>query len=183
METPTTRMALDLSSEDTRAIANFTLLWSLYEGTILNTEGNANKIIRVVRSLSAHGNLILKPFRDDIAYFSNRYYDGTDFTPEFHRLNFRSGDHRSLIEKVVLRQTTDEAEILSAILIIILRLRNNLFHGTKWSYEMKGQLESFRHANSVLMAVIDLHRVSRALPSRPNTVTLAGTAAADEDRL
>jgi hypothetical protein len=41
---------------------------------------------------------------------------------------------------------------------LMLRLRNNLFHGVKWSYEMKGQLDNFQNANDVLMAVIDLHK-------------------------
>ncbi len=147
-----------LSAEERKAIADFSLLWSFFEGTVLNTEGNANKIIHFVHSLSTLGTFTLKPFRDVIRYYSGRYYDGAHFTPEFCELHLRASDHRSLVEKVVQGRSTDDAEILSAILIIILRLRNNLFHGVKWSYSIQGQLENFRHANSVLMAVIDLYR-------------------------
>jgi hypothetical protein len=147
-----------LSTEERKAIADLSLLWSFFEGTILHTEGNANRIIDYVRSLSTLGTLTLKPFQDVIRYYSNRYYDGAHFTPEFYELHLRASDHRSLVEKVVQGQTTDEVEILSAVLIIILRLRNNLFHGVKWSYSIQGQLENFRNANSVLMSVIDLCR-------------------------
>jgi len=49
-------------------------------------------------------------------------------------LHFKSADHKELVENVLQGNTKDEADILSAILIIIYRLRNNFFHGKKWSY-------------------------------------------------
>lgn len=61
------------------------------------------------------------------------------------------------MERVVRRQSQDEAEILSAILIIVLRLRNNLFHGEKWTHGIRDQLRNFQIANQVLMAVMDMH--------------------------
>jgi hypothetical protein len=57
------------------------------------------------------------------------------------------------VERVIRGQSSGDAEIVSAVLIIVLRLRNNLFHGVKWSYGIKGQLENFRNAN-----IIDLHQ-------------------------
>lgn len=50
--------------------------------------------------------------------------------------------------------------MLSAILIIVLRLPNNLFHGTKWAYGIREQLKNFQNANRILMAVMDMHRYS-----------------------
>ena len=70
---------------------------------------------------------------------------------------FRANDHRPLVEMVISGQSNDDCEILSAILIIVLRLRNNLFHGNKWSNGIQGQLENFRNSNNVLMAVMTLH--------------------------
>jgi hypothetical protein len=146
-----------LSTQERQAIKDFSLLWSLYEGTVLNAGGNADKIIHAVHSLKSQSKLTLEPFRAASLYFSDRYYDGADFTPEFDGLHLRASDHRALVEKVIRGQSTDDAEILSAILIIVLRLRNNLFHGIKWSYGIRGQLENFRNANNVLMSVITLH--------------------------
>jgi hypothetical protein len=136
-----------LSEQEKEAITNFSLLWSLYEGTILNTEGNANAIIRAVTSLKNRGKLRLEPFGAAIEYFVQRYYDGTSLTYAFHELHLRSNDHRELVERVVRHQSLDDAEILSAVLIVVFRLRNNFFHGVKWVYGIKGQLDNFRYAN------------------------------------
>jgi hypothetical protein len=84
--------------------------------------------------------------------------DGGDLTSAFHGLHLRSNDHPELVEKVVRRQSLDDVEILSALLIMVFRLRNNLFHGVKWSYGIRGQLENFRNANQLLMAVMEMHR-------------------------
>lgn len=145
-----------LSEQERKAIKDFSLLWSLYEGTVLNTNANADAIIRAVALLKERGKLTLNPFQAATEYFSARYHDGTSLTPEFDGLNLRNGDHKPLVEKVVKGLSNDEGEILSAILIIVLRLRNNLFHGVKWSYGIQGQLENFRNASNVLMSVMTL---------------------------
>jgi hypothetical protein len=136
-----------LSAQEREAIKDFSLFWTLYEGTFLNASSSADAIIRDVHSLKAHGRLTLDPFRPAIKYFTERYFDGTNPTDVFQGLHLRSNDHRPLVEHVVRGKSSDEAEILSAILIIVLRLRNNLFHGVKWSYGIKDQLENFRNAN------------------------------------
>jgi hypothetical protein len=147
-----------LSAEETNAIKNFTLLWTFFEGRILHTGGSVKAILQMVESLKESGKLNLEPFRRSIRYFTERYYDGKELTHIFRQLHMRSTDRLPLVEKVLRGQSSDDAEILAAVLIIVLRLRNNLFHGVKWSYEMKGQLDNFQNANEVLMAVIDLHK-------------------------
>ena len=42
--------------------------------------------------------------------------------------------------------------------IVVYRIRNNLFHGMKWAYGMRGQLENFRHANAVLIKALEMDR-------------------------
>ena len=125
---------------------------------VLKAAGSANKIVGAVGLLKEQSKLTLEPFHSAIEHFSDRYYDGTNLTPAFDALHFRANDRRSLVERAVRRQSSDDAEILSAILIIILRLRNNLFHGVKWSYGIQGQLQNFRSANDVLMSVMSLHQ-------------------------
>jgi hypothetical protein len=142
------------------AIRDFSLLWSLYEGTVLDASGSARTIVRNVNALKERGRLSLDPIREPIEHFLWRYFDGTELTHAFGMLNLRQNDQPDLVERVVRRQSQDEAEILSAILIIVLRLRNNLFHGMKWAYGIgiRDQLKNFRSANQVLMAVMDMHR-------------------------
>ena len=48
-------------------------------------------------------------------------------------------------------------EVATVILIIVYRIRNNLFHGEKWSYGLQGQLNNFKHANEALMKAIELN--------------------------
>jgi hypothetical protein len=147
-----------LSAQERKAIRDFALLWSLYEGRVLDTAGSADAIIQAVGSLKRRDKLTLKPLHAAITHFSARYYDGADLTPDFFGLHLRANDHQALVEKMVRGLSSDDAEILSAVLIIVLRLRNNLFHGAKWVYGLRGQLGNFRNANDVLMSVIDMHR-------------------------
>jgi hypothetical protein len=52
----------------------------------------------------------------------------------------------------VLEGTNNQsADSVAALLIVVYRLRNNLFHGEKWAYEMKDQRSNFEQANEVLM--------------------------------
>lgn len=146
-----------LSSRERNAIRDFSLLWSLFESTVLETNANAGAIIRMADQFRAQQKLTQVPFQPAIRYFCDRYYDGENFTPEFENLRLRGNDQRPLVEKVISGQSNDDSEILSAILIIVFRLRNNLFHGSKWSYGIQGQLENFRNSNNVLMAVMALH--------------------------
>lgn len=147
-----------LRAEERDAIRDFSLLWSLYEGTVLEKSGSARAIVADVKSLKQGGRLTLDRIRQPIEHFLSRYFDGADLTYAYGMLHLRHNDRPDLVESVVRRQSQDEAEILSAILIIVLRLRNNLFHGEKWTYGIRDQLKNFQSANQVLMAVMDMHR-------------------------
>ena len=147
-----------LSGSERDAIKDFSLLWTLYEGTVLQSSGSAAAIIRAVGLLKSSGRLSLDPFRPAITYFTARYFDGSDVTDALHGLHWRPNDRRELVERVLRGKSSDDADILSALLIIVYRLRNNLFHGVKWSYGIKGQLENFRNANAVLMAAMEMHQ-------------------------
>lgn len=61
-----------------------------------------------------------------------------------------------LFEEVLSEARDGGADVLKALLLIILRLRNNLFHGVKWQYFLQDQFENFSHANGVLMPAIGL---------------------------
>jgi hypothetical protein len=146
-----------LSAEKRDAIRDFLLLCSLYEGTVLAKSGSARAIVADVNSLKRDGRLMLDRIREPIEHFLSRYFDGADLTYAYGMLYLRRNDRSDLVERVVRRRSQDEAEILSAILIIVLRLHNNLFHGEKWTYGIRDQLRSFQSANQVLMAVMDMH--------------------------
>lgn len=63
-----------------------------------------------------------------------------------------------LTTQPVLAGHNEPAAVLTALLLIVHRLRNNLFHGPKWSYGIADRRANFDNANLVLMAAMDMHR-------------------------
>lgn len=151
----------DLSVDERAAIRDFSMLWGLFEGTVLGTRGNASTIIAMVNRLRERGAVDLAPLAVAIGHFRRRYYANGEFAPAFDQhLHFRNNDHRPMAEAFVSGATNDAAEILKGLLIIIYRLRNNLFHGIKWTYGVQDQLENFRHANDTLMATTNMAMIA-----------------------
>ena len=70
---------------------------------------------------------------------------------------------RAEVEAVLSEAQTGSAETILALLIIVYRLRNNLFHGEKWSYYFKDQLGNFTHASAILMRTVELFAVKGLL--------------------
>jgi hypothetical protein len=145
-----------LSPPARSAIKDFAVLWTIYEGQVLDTWGDVEKIKSTTKKLESQGRLSLDdPLRPAIRDFIRRYFDGDKLTSAFDRFNLNAKD-RLYVETVLRANTNDEAAILSGILIMIYRLRNNFFHGTKWSFEMIDQFENFHNGNKILMAVVDM---------------------------
>jgi hypothetical protein len=150
-----------LSKQERTAIMHFSLLWSFFEAKMLNTRASATAILTLTHNLAAQGRLNVIPFTKSLDYFRDRYYKDGVATDYFSGLNFRGNDNQALVRAVLKRENTNPADCVAALLIIVYRLRNNLFHGVKWEYEIEGQLDNFTHANTVLMAALDIHLSGR----------------------
>lgn len=145
-----------LTQEERDEIADFSLLWSMFEGLLLNSHGNAANISKLVQAWHEAGTLQADLFNSELTYFRGRYYDG-DFTDHFYNLHLRRGDQPELVREVIARTDNDPCNRMIAILIIVYRFRNNLFHGIKWQYNIRGQLGNFTAANAILMTVLEQH--------------------------
>lgn len=146
-----------LPDNEKKAIGDFCLLWGLFEGRCLETRASIGQIDRFVRgiapTLEQNGEFLDEP----LAYFQDRYVQSADgFTYRFQQLQFRNGDRRADVEAVLLGQQIDRQAVLIAMLIIVYRFRNNLFHGQKWEYELGEQFHNFSIANGLLMKAMDL---------------------------
>ncbi len=64
-----------------------------------------------------------------------------------------------MVEAVLSGVDEDATSQVAALLIIVYRLRNNLFHGQKWTYKLAGQLQNFTHANAVLIKALEVNGV------------------------
>ena len=148
-----------LSDGELQAITEFLLLWSLFEARSLNERGSASAIVNSANRWAASGQLTEDTFSRELAYFRDRYVADGEFTRHFKELHLRKNDEPDLVKKVLSRENIEPREISAAVLIIVYRYRNNLFHGVKWSYALRGQFHNFEHANTALIQAIDLHEV------------------------
>lgn len=147
----------DLPDDDRRAIFDFAFLWSLFEARILEANARVDRITEKVDSWAAAGILDADLYGAELAYFRNRYFADGELTYHYPFLGLRKSDHPNLVEAVIRCANNDPRDRVLALLIIVWRLRNNLFHGAKWAYEIKGQRQNFAHANAVLMRALERH--------------------------
>jgi len=146
-----------LPSADRDAITIFALLWSLFEARLMKAEANAGQIAKAVEQWEADGTLGAELYDGELAYFRDRYFQNGEFTFHFENLKLRKSDMPDLITAGVRGDAASPRERVLTVLLIVWRLRNNLFHGEKWAYELQGQLDNFTHANAVLMRILERH--------------------------
>jgi len=146
-----------LSNEEVSAISDFSLLWALFESRLLNTEGSVRSICDIVDGWKKDGTLDATSFDPELGYFRQRYFANGAFADNFGHLYLRKNDQEQLVRAVIDGSCDDPRDRVAAILIIIFRYRNNLFHGVKWQYKIAGQLGNFTTANAVLIKVLDRH--------------------------
>jgi predicted NAD/FAD-binding protein len=148
----------NLTTEEREAIVDFSLLWSLFEARVLDNAANAGRILGAVAGWNEAGTLQAEAYAGQLAYFRQRYFANAEFTHRFHALNLRPNrDKIPLVRSVISGVTNDCSSEVATVLIIILRYRNNLFHGMKWQYELAGQLDNFTNANNALMTALEQH--------------------------
>ena len=146
----------ELPESDRQAIMHFSLIWSFFEAKKLNTRASPGGIEALVQSWAASGQLNLEPFSQPLAYFRDRYFQNAEQTNYFESLALRDNDRLSLVTAVLSGGNNDPAACVTALLIVVYRLRNNLFHGAKWAYGIKGQLDNFTQASLTLMAALEI---------------------------
>ena len=137
------------------AIRDFTLLWGLFEGKAMATEGSQAEVVAAVDRMDVPDRL---PDRlvPALQYWRHRYVDADDAPERFAGLRFKDNAFRFLTCEVLSGQREGPSDVLKALLLITLRLRNNLFDGVKWQYLLEGQRGNFDNANAVLMPAIEM---------------------------
>ena len=146
----------DLTDLEREAIMHFSLLWGLFEGVALRYAASPKNIRRLVERWAHQGRLNKKDFAESFAYFAQRYFVNGNPTHHFAGLNLRNNDLPDLMEAVLKGENTNLIDEITVLLMIVYRLRNNLFHGLKWDYGIRDQFDNFIHANVVLMKSVDL---------------------------
>jgi hypothetical protein len=140
-----------VSKDTLQTVQQFTLLWMIYEGRVFGTKyKNAT-----LQELVTDGVIKLKDLEKPWDYFSSRYMvDDATLNDTFDQLSFESKKDESRLREILTSGTTDQKERTVAILLIVHRLRNNLFHGIKKMASLNLQRENLAMANNVLEDIL-----------------------------
>lgn len=159
----------DLPDKEREAIMHFTFLWSFFEAKALDTSASAHKILALTHKWASNGWLEeIAPFEPGLTHCRDRYFQNGVATGHFKDLNWRRWDCQELVAAVISGENTDPADSVAALLIVVLRLRNNLFHGGKWADGLSGQLTNFENANKALMAALEIELSEHSATARPS---------------
>ena len=145
-----------LPDANRQALFHFLMLWSLYEHKSLGNSASASRILSTVHEWADQGKLQANKFAGGLQYFRSRYFDNGESTPRFAGLNLRPNDSPDMVRTVLAGTNDNAADGVAALLIVVYRLRNNLFHGAKWDGDLRNQHSNFTHANTALMTALGI---------------------------
>lgn len=139
-----------LEPDTMNVLGEFLLLWSIYESKYFNSEYSNTTLKQYI----TEGKISIIDVGNPLRYLTERYLDSEENVNQtFEKLHFRRGDYPIEIRRTLERGGTHQ-EITLAILVIIYRLRNNLFHGIKEVAIFNMQKDNFRMASAVLTEII-----------------------------
>ena len=159
LQSQNSEFAASIQQLDVDAISDFTLIWSYFENTVLGTNANCESICRATSTWQVEKRLQIYRFEVSLTYFKNRYFKDNDFTDLFSKLKLKekAKKYEQLVINVLNGSEQNPEKCASALLILIFRLRCNLFHGSKWGDGIRDQAENFKHATQALMAACETH--------------------------
>ena len=151
-----------LSGEAQQAVANFTTMWNFFESTLCDNRASVAAFERVVEKYQpaqvSEGTA--QTLAACLVFWRARYRSSGGFSRRFDGLHFRQGDRRAHVEDVLSGKADSQNAEMLALMIIIYRLRNNLFHGLKTLEMLNEQVENLTNASQCIAAIME------AIPSR-----------------
>jgi len=152
-----------LDEEDRAAIREFALLWSIFECQTLFGSGHVKAMEDYVDELvsaaeDGQRKLLTAPFIPHLTYFRDQFIDPklASTNEVFIALKFQDKDQQQLVSHALIELNEETPELLRALLIIVIRIRDCLFSGLKWR-ECKGkQRDDLYHASKILMKAADM---------------------------
>lgn len=147
-----------IPDHDVQTISDFFWLWTFFEAKCLGADANFGAIRRLVGRWAEAGKLKPERFSESLAFYRHRYFKNDEFTHHYDHLHldWHGEEIQSLVRQVLSKKENGDRQTTEALLMIIYRLRNNLFHGPKWRYYIEGQGDNFLQANRVLKAAIEM---------------------------
>lgn len=154
-----------LDEDDRDTIREFTLLWTIFELQALFGDSRVAAMINYVDEFAKIAadesrKILTAPFIPHLAYFRDQFVDADRASTNavFDSLNFREPAHKDLVSKILVKPSDETPELIKALLIIVDRLRDNLFRGLKWQRCNSKQRDDLYHASKVLMKAVDISK-------------------------
>jgi len=146
-----------IDASELQPILEFTLIWNLFERETCDRFVRITAVRDHVNRASNRGQLHREAFEPYLSFFRSRYpsYNEEEFLAD-HLLSGRrrhvAGDLEdiALLRDVLAGISTDTNNVVYALLFIVYRVRNNLFHGEKDVYTLHLQRDLFEAINSLL---------------------------------
>ena len=157
-------------NEAMMSVIRFAFLWMIFEGKVLKKNANPETVRNLPKQWPESEAYDDGIFCNALDYFQNRYIDNGSETTNYKFDDLFRGRHKGegykdecnykLAQRVLLGDAKcSETCIASAVLIVVHRYRNNLFHGKKWlENDLPDELAVFKFANDVLMNAIALNK-------------------------
>ena len=158
-------------NEAMMSVIRFAFLWMIFEGKVLKKSANPETVRNLPKQWPENEIYDGGIFCNTLCYFQKRYIDNDSETTNNQFDDLFRGRHKGegykdecnykLAQNVLLGGATcSETCIASAVLIVVHRYRNNLFHGKKWlANDLPDELAVFKFANDVLMKAIGLNKL------------------------
>lgn len=147
-----------LEPEEVSAIQDFMLLWSAFEAEMVNSRADGPALVDLARRIGNAVQLQLGGISAEMDYFRDRYWQNGAATMRAAELKLDK--YKPQVEKIAYDflngSEQDPAAVLAGLLLVIYRLRNNMFHGPKWAYGIQGQYDNFTKCSAVLKWVLSL---------------------------
>ncbi|MTD25839.1 hypothetical protein [Erwinia sorbitola] len=142
---------VNLNDDLLDAVLKFTLAFSYAENRLMGGNSSTrNAGVYADKLINDHG------FRLDLHpnYFRRRYNSEVGFEQRLHELC--NGDNISLAQITNTFSSIDASpqDVAEALFRVCIRLRNNLFHGKKWSYMLSGQERNLNMATNFIVDVL-----------------------------
>ena len=140
-------LGFDFNYDECQTVWEFLLLWNLFENKIFDTEFNVHKAEEYSEFMDVNEEQV----EDCFNFFKSHYTTETSINHKFESLKFRATDGKDEVAKVLIGGSSSTYDKVSSIIVIIYRLRCNLFHGIKDVRKLNQQKNLFEHANMFLI--------------------------------
>ncbi|MGM8362699.1 hypothetical protein ACSV4D_12360 [Flavobacterium sp. ARAG 55.4] len=145
------RFGINLNEEDLTSVKDFALIWNVFDSYVCLSNFS---IATTEQELQQH-QFDINDFQRFLDYFKNRYVTNSTLNGRFQHLNFRQSDRQELVAEVLLGNNENVHDIILAMVIIVYRFRNNLFHGVKDIQVIDEQKDNFKNANELLQLLLE----------------------------